>query len=87
MGVCQFTVEGLLLLLAVTGQPGRRTSKDSKVDDYADKLIADHEQEDVQTGTYAAATGTYLPASIQGQDIQTAIKVLGGVRSRELREV
>ena len=39
---------------------------DSNVDNYAEKLIEDHEQELVQLGSFAAATGTYLPASIPG---------------------
>jgi predicted outer membrane protein len=56
------------------------------VKNYANKLISDHEQEDVQLGRYAAATGTFLPAAIQGEDIQTSQHVLGSVnRARYVR--
>jgi putative membrane protein len=51
-------------------------TKNSDVQSYAEKLIDDHEQEDVQLARYAIATGTYLPPSIQGQDVQTAEQVL-----------
>jgi predicted outer membrane protein len=49
---------------------------------YADKLINDHAQTAVKQGRYAAATGTYLPASAQGSDVSTALKVVGAVNTR-----
>jgi predicted outer membrane protein len=42
------------------------------VEKYAEKLLADHEHEDLQVGMYAAASGTFLPANLQGMDVQTA---------------
>ena len=54
---------------------------DSNVDNYAEKLIEDHEQELVQLGSFAAATGTYLPASIQGDNVQTSRQVLSAANT------
>jgi uncharacterized protein (DUF305 family) len=49
---------------------------------YAEKLINDHEQEALEIGRYAVATQTYLPANIQGTNVQTSQKVLSAVNSR-----
>jgi predicted outer membrane protein len=57
-------------------------SNNSNVQLYAQKLINDHEQEVLEIGRYAAATQTYLPANIQGTDVQTSQKVLSAVNSR-----
>ena len=51
-------------------------SNESRVQLYAEKLISDHEMESIQLGMYAVASGSYLPASIQGGEIPTAMKVL-----------
>jgi predicted outer membrane protein len=55
-------------------------SQNPNVQTYAEKLISDHEQEDVQLGMYSAATSTYLPASInEASDLQAAQSVLSAV--------
>jgi predicted outer membrane protein len=62
-------------------------TRNSSVHSYAEKLISDHEQEAVQIGNYAQATGTYLPASIQGQDVQTSQGVLSAASRRNYNVV
>ena len=51
----------------------------SDVQLYAEKFIADHEQEVIHIGQYAQATHTYLPAWIQGDDVHTSQHVLAAV--------
>jgi len=57
-------------------------SDNSKVQKYAEKLIDDHEQEALEIGRYASATSTYLPANIQGMNVQTSVKVLSAANRR-----
>jgi predicted outer membrane protein len=61
------------------GQLTDLVSNTLQVQLYGDKLVNDHEQESDTLGRYAAATGTYLPAAIQGNDVTTATQVLGAI--------
>jgi predicted outer membrane protein len=55
-------------------------TRNGNVQQYAEKLMSDHEQEAVQLGNYAQATGTYVPAGItQPQDLQETDQVLRSV--------
>ncbi len=51
-------------------------SSNVRVQQYNAKLINDHEMMAVQEGMYAAATGTYLPATITGMNIPMTTMLL-----------
>ena len=46
---------------------------------YAEKLMGDHEGGNVTLGTYAATTGTYLPAAIDSADTPAAMTVVAAL--------
>jgi predicted outer membrane protein len=46
---------------------------------YAEKLMGDHEGANVSLGTYAASTGTYLPAAIDSDDAPAAMGVVAAL--------
>jgi predicted outer membrane protein len=51
----------------------------TRVVQYAAKLIGDHESANIGLGVYAAATGTYLPASISSADVPMASTVVAAL--------
>lgn len=62
------------------GQLTALTSNNLQIRLYGEKLISDHEMQALQISSYAAATGTFLPASITSSaDLSAAMKVLNAV--------
>ncbi len=64
---------------AFLGQLAALVSTNLQVQLYGEKLVMDHTMNQLNQGFYAAATGTYLPASLQGTDITTAKQVIAAV--------
>jgi predicted outer membrane protein len=58
-----------------------------RVQRYDSKLMSDHEMMAVQEGMYAAATGTYLPASITGMDIPMSMMLVNASGTRQYNRV
>jgi predicted outer membrane protein len=46
---------------------------------YAEKLMGDHEGGNVSLGTYAASTGTYLPAAMNSNDAPAAMTIVSAL--------
>ncbi len=66
---------------AFLGQLAALVSNNLQVQLYGEKLLSDHMTNQLNMGFFAAATGTYLPASLQGNSVTTANQILAAVPS------
>jgi hypothetical protein len=69
------------------GQLTALETRNHGTEQYAEKLISDHEHAAVQIGNYALSTQTYLPANIQGQNAMLSGRILRTANRRAYNRV